>query len=89
MGASAVVYGATGPESRSKAETETPEPVVEQRDILTKLTQGYTYVLGNSVMPGKLDDDALLFPQMVRPKFRTFLFSFTSSNADFTVSSSR
>lgn len=72
LGASAIVYSVSGQETHSKAETETVQPVAEQRDILTKLTKGTTYIVGDSVLPGKLDDDALLLPQAVRLKFRTF-----------------
>ena len=72
LGASAVVYGVTSQETRSKAETDEPLPALEPRDVLTRLVKGVTYIVGDCVLPGQLEKEPLLVPRAVRSIFRNF-----------------
>lgn len=66
FGASAVFYALNCPTMRSKAETEEASATPAPKPTISQLTAGSAYIVGDCVMPGKLDNEPMLMPHAVR-----------------------
>ena len=62
---SSAIYVTGSDESVAQAETEESAPTAIASPIITNLTKDSAYIVGSSVMTGKLDDDAMLVPHQV------------------------
>ena len=65
-GVLATAYAMNREEMVAKAETEEAPRATPVTPVITNLTKDSAYIVGSSVMPGKLDDDAMLVPHQVR-----------------------